>query len=146
MASGQFYRGENLRIKINGDPLFHATTCSLEMTTANEDLASKDITGTKRSMGLLSGTLSTDALLADKVIDPALPDPPTPYVDPIELLRFQQNKTLLDWEFTTGVSGDFIISGKCYVSNSTINAENQQIGTTSFTFLVDGDIVITKIS
>lgn len=146
MAGGQFYRGENLRLKFQGDPLFHATSCSLEISTANEELASKDITGTKISMGNYSGTLSTDALLADKVPDPAAPDPPTPFVDPIELMKFQINKTLLDWEFTTGVVGDFKISGKCYVSNSGITGDNQQVGTATFSFLVDGDILIETLA
>lgn len=145
MAGGQFYRGENLRLKFQGDPLYHATSCSLEISTATEELASKDITGTEISMGNYSGTLSTESLLADKVPDPALPAPPTPFVDPIELLQFQINKTLLDWEFTTGVVGDFKISGKCYVSQTSLTGDNQQVGTASFSFLVSGDITIETL-
>ncbi len=139
MAAGQFYRGENLRFKFNGDDLYHATTCSLEVATASEELASKDIAGTEISMGNYAGTLSTEALLADKPVTPAT------FVDPIELLQLQLNKTLLDFEFTTGVVGDKIISGKCYVSQSTVNADNQTVGTANFSFLVTGDIIIATV-
>ncbi|MDH7444677.1 hypothetical protein [Aquimarina sp. 2201CG14-23] len=139
MAAGQFYRGENLRLSFQGDNLYHATSCGLSISTATEELASKDIEGTEISMGNYSGTLSTEALLADKPVAPAT------YVDPIELAEYQLNKTLLDWEFTTGVAGDKKVSGQCYVTQSDFTAENQQVGTASFSFLVSGDIAIETI-
>ncbi|QLE02883.1 hypothetical protein HX109_15390 [Galbibacter sp. BG1] len=140
MAAGQFYRGENLRLSFQGDKLFHATTCSLEYSTETEELASKDIQGTEVNMGKNSGTLSCDSLLADK------PTTPTGYADAFDLMQYQKDKTLLDFEFTSGVTGDKIISGQCYVTGTTLNAENQQVGTGSFSFLVNGDITIDVVS
>ena len=140
MAAGTIYRGENLRIKINDDRVYHATSCSLSITSNTEELSSKDIAGTEISMGNYSGTLTTDVLMADK------PATPVDYTDPGELIDLQLNKTLVDWEFTTGVTGDIILSGKAYVTQSDLTAENNQAATGSFTFLVSGDITRSVVA
>ena len=139
MAQGQIYKGEYLRLRFEGQTLYHATSCSLSVSMSSEELASKDIEGTLISMGNYTATLSTDVLLADK------PDGEVVYVDAMDLLEYQLGKVALDWQFTTGKASDLVISGKCYVTQADFTAENKQAATASFSFQVSGKITTERI-
>lgn len=139
MASGQFYKGKNLRLKFDGKTLFHATSCSLSVTSDTEEIATKDTAGKVVIPGAYGGTLSTEALLADKE------NGSTTVVDAFDLLQFQLDKTEITWEFSTGVSGDRIISGTTYLTQTDLSAEESGISTGSFSFITTGDIVLAVI-
>ncbi len=139
MAAGQFYRGKNLRLKFGGKTLFHATSCSLSVSSDTEEIATKDTAGKVVIPGSYGGTLSTDALLADKE------NGSTTTVDAFDLLQFQLDKTEITWEFSTGVVGDRIISGTTYLTQTDFSAEEAGIATGSFSFITTGDITLATV-
>lgn len=139
MAAGQFYKGKNLRIRVEGSTVFHATTCALSITSDMEEQSTKDTKGKIVNPGDYGGTLSTDCLLADKeagAVD---------VVDWADLLQYQLDGTLLSWEFSTGVAGDKIVSGSMYINQSDVNAENGTTANGSFAFTTTGDITVATV-
>lgn len=139
MAAGQFYKGKNLRIRVEGSTVFHATTCNLTITKEIESLSTKDTNGKIVIPGDYEGSLSTDCLVADK--ETAAVD----VVDWTDLMQFLLDGTKLTWDFSTGVVGDKIISGAMYINESNVTAENGTTSTGSFSFTTDGDITITTV-
>lgn len=140
MAAGKFYKGKNLRIRVEGNTLFHATSCSLSIDTEMETQSTKDTQGKVVSPGDYEGTLSTDCLLADKETGAV------EVVDWSDLLQYQIDKTLLTWEFSTGVVGDKIISGSMYINNSSLTSENGATASGSFAFTIDQGITIATVA
>jgi len=140
MAAGQFYRGKNLRFTLDGDTLFHATSCSLSIASDVDEIATKDTNGKVFIPGSYSGTLSMENLLAD------IEGGATNVIDQAALLGYQLNNTLVTWEFTTGVTGDIVISGSCYMTQSDLNAEEAGIASGSFSFQTTGDIVVGTVA
>lgn len=140
MAAGQFYKGKNLRIRLNGSTLFHSTTCTLSVAKDMEEQSTKDTNGKIISPGDYGGTLSMESLLADKETGA------TEVVDWADILQYELDGTLLDWEFSTGVSGDKIVSGKMYVNQSDMTAENGTTATGSYSFTTTGDITIDVVA
>ena len=139
MAAGQFYKGKNLRFKFDGKTLFHATSCSLSVSTDVEEIATKDTAGKVVIPGSYAGTLSTDALLADK------PNGSTTQVDAFDLMALQLANTQITWEFSTGASGDRIVSGTTYLTQTDLTAEEAGIGSGSFSFITTGDITLAVV-
>ena len=141
MAQGEIAKGKNLRFKFNTKTLYHATSCSLSSTSSTDEIATKDTSGTIVSMGDISRTLSTDAL----IYHVATADEAT-QVDWTDLLGFQDAATELDFEFAIAGSGNQIVSGKCFVSQVDVSADNGSNATGSFSFIVNGDITIGVIA
>lgn len=137
MAAGQFYKGKNLRFTLGGAVLFHATSCGLSIQSDVDEVATKDTNGKVIIPGAYSGTLSMENLLADK---------DGTQVDQADLLGYQLNNTEVAWEFTTGVSGDIVISGNCYLVQSDLTAETDGIATGSWSFQTNGDITIATVT
>lgn len=137
MAAGQFYKGKNLRFKLEDSVLFHATSCALSIQSDVEEVATKDTNGKVFIPGSYSGTLSMENLLADK---------DGSQVDQSDLIGYQLNNTEVSWEFTTGVSGDIIISGTCYLTQTDLNAEEAGIASGSFSFQTTGDITLATVT
>ena len=137
MAQGDILKGKNLRFKFNTKTLYHATSCGMSSSSATDELATKDTSGTIVSMGDISRTLTTDSLIyhlptADEATS----------VDWTDLLEFQNAATELDFEFSLGAAGDQFVSGKCFVQQVDVTADNGSNASGSFSFIVNGDITI----
>lgn len=140
MAAGKFYKGKNLRIRIEGETLFHSTTCGLSVAKDMEDQSTKDTNGKIVIPGDYAGTLSMESLMADKE------DGSTSVADWADLLQYELDGTELSWEFSTGEVGDKIVSGKMYVNNTDLTAPNGETASASFAFTTNGDILISTIT
>ena len=137
MPQGQIFDGKNVRFKFDDQTLFHATSCQLTVSSETQEYATKDTSGKIVGIDTYSGTLSTDGLWSMKETANDATQ-----VDAAELLGHQIAKTLLAFEFSTGVEGDTLISGNCYVTNTDLTAEVSGKGTVSHQFLVSGDITV----
>jgi hypothetical protein len=133
MAVGQIYKGKNVRFSFNGNTLYHATSCKLSVSTALEEIATKDTDGTVSTPSNYAWSISTEALVADKPASSSQSD----FMDIISL---QLAGTEIDIEFTTGTAGDFILSGKVYTESSDITAEVGNSVTGSFSFKGNGNL------
>jgi|SRR5690554_744969 len=133
MAAGQIYKGKNLRFSFEDKTLFHATTCSLSVSTTLESIATKDTSGTLSVPGNYEWSLSTSALVADKPTS-------STQADFMDLLALQLAGTEIDVEFTPGESRDFVLSGKVYIESSSITAETGNSVSGDFSFKGNGDL------
>jgi len=133
MAAGQIYRGKNVRFSFEGKTLFHATSCALSVSTTLESIATKDTNGTKSVPGNYDWSITTSALVADKPTS-------STQTDFMELLSMQLAGTAIDIEFTTGETGDFLLSGTVYIESSNITAEVGNSVSGDFSFKGDGDL------
>lgn len=133
MAAGQIYKGKNVRFSFEGKTLFHATSCSVSISTTLESIATKDTSGSMSVPGNYEWTMSTSALVADKPTSSS-------QTDFMDLVGLQLAGTEIDVEFTTGTTGDFILSGKVYIESSSISAEVGNSVTGDFSFKGNGDL------
>lgn len=141
MAEGKFYKGKDLRLKFEGKTLYHATSCSLSVSTDSDEIATKDTDGKVFIPGSYGGSLSTDCLVADKLTAEA-----ATVSDAFDLLALQLAGTEITWEFTNGVSGDRIISGNAFFTQCDITAEEAGISSGSFSLTTTGDITIALVA
>ena len=141
MAAGTIYNGKSLRLKFDDKKLFHATSCQLTVASKTQEVASKDTSGDIISMDGYNASLSTDALWADIETGETATQ-----VSPMDLLSYQIAETAIAFEFTTGTSGDAVVSGTCYVTNTDLGAEVGNKATAGFQFSVSGDITIGTVA
>ena len=133
-------RGKNLRLKFDGKFLYHATECSIDISSDTEEIATKDTQGKQVIATDYGYTLSTSALYA------TLPGGNTTHVSSDVLIAAQLANTLIEWEFTDGEVGSKIYSGECYVTSGNISASNTGIANTSFTLTGTGDITTATVT
>lgn len=138
MAAGQIYKGKNLRINFDGKTLFHATSCSLSISTTLEEIATKDTSGSMVVPGNYTWSLTSAALFADKPAGAT-------QVDAGDLILLQLSGHEIDVEFTTEITGDRIFSGKVYIENSGVNAEVGSSATSDFSFKGNGDLTLSVV-
>jgi hypothetical protein len=137
--SEKIYRGKNVRIAVNGKAIFHATSCSLGLTTTLEEIATKDTNGTISTPGSYAWTLGTSSLVADK--DTAN----VAQTDFMGVLGLQLAGTEVDIEFTSNEIGDFILSGKAFIESCNITSEIGNTVTGDFSFKGNGDLQLAVI-
>lgn len=133
MAVGKHYKGKNVRFSFDGKTLFHATSCSVSVSTNIDSIATKDTNGSMNTPGNYEWSLTTSALVADKPAG-------TTQTDFMELLTLQLAGTEIEVEFTTGTEGDFILSGKVYIESTSISAETEGSVSGDFSFKGNGDL------
>lgn len=138
MASGQIYKGKNLRILVGGLPVYHATSCSLSVTSSTDEVETKDTTGTIVTPGNTSYTLSTDALVAEG------PSGAT-HVDTFQLLQHQINQDELTFQFTDSVVGNKVLSGSIFVVGIDLTSDVGSNATGSHSFTGNGDLLIDTV-
>lgn len=139
MSAGQIYQGKNVRFKFQDKTLYHATSCSLSISTTLEEIATKDTDGTVSTPGNYSWSITTNALVADKPVSSTQSD----FMDVIDL---QLGKTLIAIEFTDDATGSFKLAGNVYVESANITAEVGQSVTGDFSFKGTGDLVKSVVS
>lgn len=131
MAS-TIYKGKNLRFSFNGKTLYHATSCKLSLSTKLEVIATKDTNGTVSTPSNYEWSLNTDALVANRI--------GSSQNDFMDLIDLQLAGAQIAVEFTTGVIGDFILTGNVYIESTDITAETGNSVTGSFSFKGNGDL------
>lgn len=136
MAS-TIYKGKNLRFSLNGKTLYHATSCKLSLSTKLESIATKDTNGTVSTPSNYEWSITTDALVANK------PTGSSTQSDFMDIVALQLAGTEIIVKFTTGISGDFVLTGNVFVESSDITAEVANSVTGSFSFKGNGDLVKT---
>lgn len=138
MAVGQPYKGKNLRIKVDGNTIFHATECSFNSSMSLEEIATKDTDGNLVVSGNYTWGVATNMLVADKA---AL----STQEDFASLLNKHKAGTEVEIEFTTGTTGDIIISGNAYIESINFTAPTSGFATGDASFKGSGDYTVGTV-
>lgn len=133
MAS-TIYNGKFLRFKFGGKKLMHATNCKLTVASKLEEIATKDTDGTVSIPSGYSFTGSAEALLSN------VPVGDSTHVTADELLDYQLAGTEVDVEFTTDETGDFVYTGKAFISNTDFGAEVNSSVKVTVSFTGNGNL------
>lgn len=133
------YNGKFLRFKFDEKKLIHATNCKLTISSKLEEIATKDTDGTVSIPSGYSFTGSAEALLSK------LPSGDSTHVTADTLLDSQLAGTEVDIEFTTDVTGDFIYTGKAFISNTDIGAEVNSSVKVTISFTGNGNITKSTV-
>lgn len=138
MAAGQAYKGKNLRISVDGETVFHSTECSFNSSMSLEEIATKDTDGNLVVSGNYTWGVATNMLVADKA---AL----STQEDFASLLNKHKAGTQVAIEFTTGVTGDIIISGNAYIESINFAAPTSGFATGDASFKGSGDYTVGTV-
>lgn len=139
MAAGQAYKGKNLRVRVDGDTIFHATECSFNSSIALEEIATKDTQGSLVVSGNYTWGLSTNMLAAERA---AL----STQEDFVTLLNKHKAGTEIAVEFTTDVAGDIVISGAAFIESISISAPTAGFATAECAMKGSGDYTVSVVS
>lgn len=137
MAAGKIYKGKDLRIGVGGKTLYHSTSCSIQISTTLEAIATKDTKGTMNVPGNYEWSLSAESLTADKAVD-------STQADYFDLIVSQLQGEEIDIEMTTGAKGEILMKGKAYIESTGISADVGSSSTSSFSFKGNGDLEVSK--
>lgn len=135
MAQGQYYKGKMIRARLNDKTLFHATECGISITTNLESIATKDTNGNVQTPGNYEWSATMSALVADKATSNTTQHSFT------DLIALQLAGTEIDFDFTTDETGDFVFTGKVFISQADITASTEGAASGSFSFTGNGDLV-----
>ena len=138
MAAGQAYKGKNLRISVDGETVFHATECSFNSSMQLEEIATKDTNGNIVVDGNYTWGVSTNMLVADKAVA-------STQEDFVGLLNKFKSGTTVAIEFTTGVTGDLIISGDAKIESVNFSAPTSGFATGDASFKGTGDFTVALV-
>ncbi|SFO04757.1 Phage tail tube protein [Paenimyroides ummariense] len=139
MAAGDPIKGKNLRLKVEGKTVYHATECSWSTTKDFEEFASKDTVGKRSIPGDYEFSASTAALIVEKAAGAT-------QSDIYDLLELYKSDTLVEIEFTTDIAGTKVISGNYYIQACDISANNTGVATANCSFRGDGDFSIETVA
>lgn len=127
------YAGKNLRVRIDGKTVFHATECSFTTSRNMESIASKDTNGEQVTPGNYTWGVSTNFLVAN------IPAGSTTQVGTKEILDNYQDGTEVEISFTTNIVGDVIITGNTYIEGLNMSAGTNGVATGDCSFKGNGD-------
>lgn len=129
------FQGKKVRISLAGKVIYHATECTINIDSQTESIATKDTDGNISLPDGYSWTASTNALVAVVSSGSA-----ATHTGAIDVVALQLAQSEVDFEFTTGETGDFVFSGKAYVTSSSITATVGSTVKGSFTFTGNGNL------
>lgn len=138
MAAGDILKGKDLRIKIAGETVYHATECSFSTTRDFDEIATKDTDGKKSTPGSFGWTLSTSALVANKATASTQNDTKS-------ILDAYKAGDIVAVEFTTDVEGDIIITGNAYLASCNITASVGSSATYDVSLTGDGEFTVAAV-
>ena len=124
MATTGFIKGRILRLTISTDGsgtadkvIFHATSSTLSLDTNTGEITTKDTPeGTRAIIPKdIGGSISFSGLIR-------YDENGTTQSNVADLFQVWKTKVLIDYDFSTSVSGDFSVSGKGYITALTMNA------------------------
>jgi hypothetical protein len=127
------YAGKNLRVRIDGKTVFHATECSFTTSRNMESIASKDTNGEQVTPGNYTWGVSTNFLVAN------IPAGSTTQVGTKEILDNYQDGTEVEISFTTNIVGDVIITGNTFIEGLNMSAGTNGVATGDCSFKGNGD-------
>lgn len=133
MSAGKFYKGKKVRISLDGKTLYHATSCKVDISAKLEEITSKDTEGDVSVADGYSWSASTEVLVADKPLD-------STQAEAMDLVDYVLTGEELDFEFTTSETGDFLLKGKVFVSQVSIDASTGSAVKGSFSFVGQGNL------
>jgi len=133
--AGNTYAGKNLRIRIDGKTVFHATECSFTTSRSMESIASKDTNGEQVTPGNYTWSVSTNFLVAN------IPTASTTQVGTKQILDTYQAGTEVEVQFTTEIVGDVVITGQAYIEGINMSAPTNGVATGDSSFKGNGDFV-----
>lgn len=139
MPAGDFIKGKNLRLKVEGGTVFHATECGFSTSRELEDIATKDTNGKRRVPGDYDFSATTSMMLAEKAASGT-------QHDVYDLLQIFKDGVKVDIEFTTDIQGSKVISGSYYIQQCDIAASNGSTATGNFSFAGDGEFEIETVA
>ncbi|WP_298220815.1 hypothetical protein [Flavobacterium sp.] len=138
MAS-TIYKGKDLRLKVAGKVVYHATECTFASNMKIESIATKDTNGEVGVTSNLSWSMTSKGLIANKPVGS------TTHQDVKSLLDLHKAGTEVEVSFTTGVEGDVIITGNTFIESASLGAPVE--GNTSFdaSFKGNGDYTVELV-
>jgi len=131
--AGNTYAGKNLRIRVDGKTIFHATECSFTTSRNMESIASKDTNGEQVTPGNYTWGVSTNFLVANK------PDASTTQIGTKEILDTYQAGSEVEVQFTTDIAGDVIVTGNTFIEGLNMTAGTNGVATGDASFKGNGD-------
>lgn len=135
--AGNTYAGKNLRIRVDGKTIFHATECSFTTSRNMESIASKDTNGEQVTPGNYTWGVSTNFLVAN------IPNASTTQIATKQILDTYQAGTEVEVQFSTEIVGDVIITGNTFIESINMNAGTNGVATGDASFKGNGDFVTT---
>lgn len=135
--AGNTYAGKNLRIRVDGKTIFHATECSFTTSRNMESIASKDTNGEKVTPGNYTWGVSTNFLVAN------IPTGSATKIATKQILDLYQAGTQVQVQFTTQIAGDVIITGQSFIESMNMSAPTNGVATGDASFKGNGDFVTT---
>ena len=135
--AGNTYAGKNLRIRVDGKTIFHATECSFTTSRNMESIASKDTNGEQVTPGNYSWGVSTNFLVAN------VPTASTTQIATKQILDTYQAGSEVEVQFTTEIAGDVIITGQSFIESMNMSAPTNGVATGDASFKGNGDFVTT---
>jgi hypothetical protein len=135
--AGNTYAGKNLRIRVEGKTVFHATECSFTTSRNMESIASKDTNGEQVTPGNYSWSVSTNFLIAN------IPTASTTQIGTKQILDVYQAGTEVEIQFSTNIVGDVIITGQSFIESMNMSAPTSGVATGDASFKGNGDFVTT---
>jgi len=139
MSTNGTYKGKNLRIKIDGLTVFHATECKFDSTMKIDSIATKDTDGEMGVTGNYSWGVSTNMLMANT------PSGSTTTQGFLELINKHQSGTEVEVSFTTNIVGDVVITGNAFIEKMGAAAGVNGLATADATFKGNGSYIVALI-
>jgi hypothetical protein len=135
--AGNTYAGKNLRIRVGGKTIFHATECTFTTSRNMESIASKDTNGEQVTPGNYNWGVSTNFLVAN------IPTASTTQIGTKEILDTYQAGTEVEVQFSTEIVGDVIITGQSFIESINMSAPTNGVATGDASFKGNGDFETT---
>lgn len=137
MAS-TMYRGKNLRIRVDGNVIYHATDCEFQSDIEIDSIATKDTNGKVKVTSAYDWSLTSSGIAANK------PGGGT-QEDFKSLLDKHKAGTEVDVSFSTDTVGDVIISGSAFIKSISTKAGTNGFATCDATFEGSGDYTVALV-
>lgn len=134
------YAGKNLRVRMDGKTVFHATECSFTTSRNMESIASKDTNGEQVTPGNYSWGISTNFLVAN------IPAGSTTQVGTKQILDTYTDGTEVEIAFTTNIIGDVIITGNAFIEGLNLSAGTNGVATGDCSFKGNNDFETSLVA
>lgn len=135
--AGNTYAGKNLRIRVDGKTIFHATECSFTTSRNMESIASKDTDAEEVVPGTITWGVSTNYLVAN------IPSASATQIGTKQLLDTYTAGTKVEVQFTTDIIGDVIVTGNTFIEGINMTAGTNGVATGDASFKGTGEFITT---
>lgn len=136
--------GEIYRLEIGGDKIGHATSSGVEITTATQEVSSKDTGGgayTETVAAKISWSFSGEMLFN---LDASISAENRLTFE--DLRALVHSRALVTAKISTGVTGDVEYSGSVLITSLSSTFPNDEVATASFTLTGSGELASATIA